>query len=582
MKRTYSVLSLLLLCITFSGNTQPSAAIADSAAFHVQPLPIRIEAYLQAAESSIDTLSTAIKYGNQALALALESKNRLEEARAKQKLADIYLEHDLYDKALVFSLEALSIHEELKNEEGVLAATSVLGWIYFDAGQTSKALEFHKKLLEAYRKRGSQENLVWVINALGLDHMQIKKYAESQQYFEESLSISRSLQLPERISASLNNIGMVQSAQGNYLAALQSLREAYKISVKLEDVLKQAENLNQMSNTFLQMKQLDSAEHYLSSARTMIDRSTANARKEKLLDNYEFSVKVYLQKKNYEKAFTFLKLYQDTKEEIISLEKNNSLTNALMVHQTRIKEQEIKLLESENKLKILQRDALAVTLLLIGIIGLILYNKQVTSQKKERIIHETRQALIQKELDRASLEKESLEKEILLSDAQKQLAQKNLEHSQLEKEALQTKLDFKNSEFTNAAIHLSQRNELIRSFVEEIKELNQRAPAEVASKLNKLIYHFTQVQGINKDAEAFHLNMETEYKDFIYNLTNRFPDLTENEKRLCSQIRLNLSIKDIASINNISVKSVEMARYRLRKKLAMEHDENLASFLNSL
>lgn len=582
MKHLYFVLVFLLLCIPPCSHAQTTSHIRDSLALRGLPVSQQIDAFITAAEISIDTLSVAIRYGNKALALSLDAKNRLQEAKARQKLADIYLEHDLYDKALVFSLEALSIHEELKNEEGILAATSVLGWIYFDAGQTEKAMEFHKKLLDAYRKRGSQEHLVWVINALGLDHMQIKKYAQAQQYFEESLSISRTLQLPERISASLNNIGMVQTAQGNYSAALRSLREAYKISIKIEDVLKQAENLNQMGNTFLQMQQLDSAAHYLSVARKMIARSTANARKEKLLDNYEFSMNVYLQKQLYEKAYTFLKLYQDTKEEIISLEKNNSLTNALMVHQTRIKEQEIKLLESENKLKILQRDALAITILLIGIIGLILYNKQITSRKKERIIHETQQALIQKELDRASLERVSLEKEILLSEAQKQLAQKNLEHAQLEKEALQTKLDFKNSEFTNAAIHLSQRNELIRTFVDEIKELNQRAPAEVASKLSKLVHHFTQVQGINKDAEAFHLNMETEYKDFIYTLTNRFPDLTENEKRLCSQIRLNLSIKDIASINNISVKSVEMARYRLRKKLALEHEENLASFLNSL
>lgn len=582
MKHLYFALVFLLLCITPCSHAQTTSLVRDSLELRSLPVSQQIDAFITAAEASIDTLHVAIRYGNKALTLSIDCKSRLQEAKSRQKLADIYLEHDLYDKALVLSLEALSIHEELKNEDGVLAATSVLGWIYFDAGQTDKALEFHKKLLEAYRKRGSQEHLVWVINALGLDHMQIKKYSQAQQYFEESLSISRTLQLPERISASLNNIGMVQTAQGNYTAALQSLREAYTISLKLEDILKQAENLNQMGNTFLQMHQLDSAAYYLASARKMIDRSTANARKEKLLDNYEFSVKVYLQKQNFERAFTFLKLYQDTKEEIISLDKNNSLTNALMVRQTRIKEQEIRLLESENKLKILQRDALAVTILLIGIIGLILYNKQITSQKKERIILETQQALIQKELDRASLEKKSLEKEILLSEAQKQLAQKDLEHSKLEKEALQTKLDFKNSEFTNAAIHLSQRNELIRSFVDEIKELNQKAPADFSTKLNKVVQHFTQVQGINKEAETFHLNMETEYKDFIYTLSNRFPDLTENEKRLCSQIRLNLSIKDIASINNISIKSVEMARYRLRKKLAMEHDENLASFLNSL
>lgn len=571
-----------LLCVIQPGLAQSVYSAGDSTTIQTLPVSQQITVYLDIAKKSIDTLQTASFYGNKALALALETNNKLNEALAKQALADIYLEHDLYDKALVLSLEALSIQEELKNEDGILAATSVLGWIYYDAGQTKKALEFHTKLLDAYNKRNDQENLVWVINALGLDHVQAKEFVQAQRYFEQSLQISRALRLPQRISASLNNIGMVQTAQGHYDDALHSLREAYSLSVTLDDLLKQAENLNQIGNTFLQMQSLDSAEYYLSLARKIIGQSSANARKEKLLDNYEFSKTVYLLKRNYEKAYTYQKMYQDLKEEIISFEKSNNLINALMMHQTKIKEQEIKLLESENKLKILQRDALAVTILLLGIIGLMLYNKQVTSRKKERIIHETRQALTEKELERASLQKESLEKEILLSEAQKQLAQKDLERSTLEKEALLTKLDFKNSEFTNAAIHLSQRNELIRSFVDEIMNINQQAPAEFSAKLNKIIHHFTQVQGINKDTEAFHLNMETEYKDFIYTLSNRFPDLTENEKRLCSQIRLNLSIKDIASINNISVKSVEMARYRLRKKLSLEHDEHLATFLNEL
>jgi len=277
-----------------------------------------------------------------------------------------------------------------------------------------------------------------------------------------------------------------------------------------------------------------------------------------------------------------MQLYIALKEDILSIEKQNNLGAAQFVYETKLKEQEIELLEAENKLKVFQRDALAAAFLLIGIIGAILYHKRISSQQKEIQIREAKQALTQKELEKASLEKSALEKEFLLAETQNKLALAELEKSKIEREALQNKLDFKNAEFTKAAIHLSQRNELVRTFLDELKAINHQTPTELSIKLNKVINHFSMVQGINSDAETFHMNMEVEYKEFLFRLTNRFPDLTENEKRLCSQIRLNLSIKDIASINNISVKSVEMARYRLRKKIGLDHEEGLANFLNNL
>jgi tetratricopeptide (TPR) repeat protein len=583
MKRLLSLCILALSLHSLAGHAQSlQHPWDDAASLASMTVEKRIEAYLAAADFYKDSLLLSTTYGNQALELALENKNLLLEARSKQTLAMIYLDQDLYDKALVFAYEALADYQKLHDEQGQLLANGVLGWVYYDAGQTEKALDFHQKLLAAYRKKGSKEDVVWTTNAIGLDYSQLKNYSLALKYFKESLTLSRTLNQPERISASLNNIGMMQTAQGLYREGLTSLKEGYRLSIQLGNVLKQGENLNQLGNTYYQMKKLDSAEYYLTKARAIITTSKANARKEKLIDNYEFSTKVYLAKNDYQNAFQFLAQYMKLKDEVISLEKSNNLTNALMVHQTQQKEQEIKLLESENKLKVLQRDALAGAILLITIIGVLLYNKQVTTQKKERLILEAQQALTQKELARASLEKEAFEKEYLLSEAQKQLAQNDLERANLEKEALQANLDFKNSEFTNAAIHLSQRNELIRSFLDELKQLNLRSPSESSSRITKIIDHFSQVQGTNKDAEAFHLNMEAEYKDFLFKLTNRFPDLTDNEKRLCGQIRLNLSIKDIASINNISVKSVEMARYRLRKKLNMEHEENLGGFLNNL
>lgn len=85
---------------------------------------------------------------------------------------------------------------------------------------------------------------------------------------------------------------------------------------------------------------------------------------------------------------------------------------------------------------------------------------------------------------------------------------------------------------------------------------------------------------------------DNEWKDFSYyfgqvhpsfyqNLQSRFPDLSLKEKRLCAFLRLGLSSKEIAAITFVETRSVESARNRLRKKLNLDVDENLTTFLSS-
>ena len=72
------------------------------------------------------------------------------------------------------------------------------------------------------------------------------------------------------------------------------------------------------------------------------------------------------------------------------------------------------------------------------------------------------------------------------------------------------------------------------------------------------------------------------YKDFLKKVKSTHPTLTNNDLRLCAYLRLNLSSKDIAPLLNISLSSVEIKRYRLRKKMQLTHDEGLTDHLLSL
>ncbi|MEM6700327.1 MAG: sigma factor-like helix-turn-helix DNA-binding protein, partial [Bacteroidota bacterium] len=68
-------------------------------------------------------------------------------------------------------------------------------------------------------------------------------------------------------------------------------------------------------------------------------------------------------------------------------------------------------------------------------------------------------------------------------------------------------------------------------------------------------------------------------KDFYKRLKKQFPNLTQNDQKLCALVKLDFSSKDIASLLGISVESVHTTRYRLRKKLKLSRDINLKEFI---
>jgi FixJ family two-component response regulator len=84
----------------------------------------------------------------------------------------------------------------------------------------------------------------------------------------------------------------------------------------------------------------------------------------------------------------------------------------------------------------------------------------------------------------------------------------------------------------------------------------------------------------NWDQFASHFNEIN--NDFLKKLKSRFPDLTNSDLKICAYLKLNLSSKEITQIMNISLRGVEMGRYRLRKKLQIPTEQTLNDFLNSI
>jgi DNA-binding CsgD family transcriptional regulator len=129
-----------------------------------------------------------------------------------------------------------------------------------------------------------------------------------------------------------------------------------------------------------------------------------------------------------------------------------------------------------------------------------------------------------------------------------------------------------------------QRAEIIEQVSDELKELRLQSPKkEVQQAIDTIIKQLGKDASEDEVWKEFELHYGQVYETFYKILEEKHPELTYRDKRLCALLKLNLSTKEISRITGQSVKSLENARTRLRKKLNLTNtNENLTDYLSSL
>jgi DNA-binding CsgD family transcriptional regulator/uncharacterized membrane-anchored protein YhcB (DUF1043 family) len=174
------------------------------------------------------------------------------------------------------------------------------------------------------------------------------------------------------------------------------------------------------------------------------------------------------------------------------------------------------------------------------------------------------------------------QKEKLIEENNRLLEIKELENEQelmrLKNDQLQQDFESKNRELAVSTMNLIKKNELLSMIKDDLKkttEGNDRNIKTVITTINK---------NINEDDtwDMFKEAFNNADKDFLKKVKKAHPLLTPNDLRLCAYLRLNLSSKEIAPLLNISVRSVEIKRYRLRKKMDLAHELGLVEYILSI
>lgn len=161
---------------------------------------------------------------------------------------------------------------------------------------------------------------------------------------------------------------------------------------------------------------------------------------------------------------------------------------------------------------------------------------------------------------------------------EKQERIRKIERANFIEAKLKDELEIKNKELSAAATKVIYKNEKLNELKEKLVVIMAFASDKVEKKLKTLLA-FIESEIEDDDWEDFELRFDQAHNNFIKNLKEEFPNLTPKDLKICAYLKMNMSSKEIAHLLNLSVRGVENARYRVRKRMGLESSVNITEWL---
>ncbi len=159
-----------------------------------------------------------------------------------------------------------------------------------------------------------------------------------------------------------------------------------------------------------------------------------------------------------------------------------------------------------------------------------------------------------------------------------QIHEQELIIAEQQRRLLQNELSSKSKELATMALGAYAREQAVENMRASLSDLRKKG--NTSSEAERVLRDISRTEGDNSVFwDIFERNFDLIHEHFFRNLRKQYPSLTASDLKFCAFLRMNLSTKEISKVTNISVRGVETARYRLRKKFALPADQSLVQFL---
>lgn len=258
----------------------------------------------------------------------------------------VYRKLNRFEDALRFSFEALEVFENLHDTTGLGDTYNTIGNIFYFTDNHQKASDFFQKSLHIAQQMNNEDAIARAYTNLGNVHWKIDQLQEAANYYKKALIIREKLGDKKSTCTVLHNIGTLYTKLKKYDVALLYYHKSLPMYYENGEKWGIANNLNNIADALLYLEKPEEAWKYISDAHKIINGIEAT---DLLQLNYELQSRYHEATKNFKQALYFHQLSSKLKDTIFNQEKSRQLTEISAKYETELKENQIKLLQTEKE-----------------------------------------------------------------------------------------------------------------------------------------------------------------------------------------------------------------------------------------
>lgn len=500
----------------------------------------------------------ALDFYKQAMDVSGKLQNILLKAQCLERSASVYLTIGDDHQALKLYYEALPLFEQTGNKEGIAKVYNIIGVYKSSQGEYDTAVSYFGKAMDLNEETGNQTGLIHNKGNLAFMYHRMGNTEKAKEVYISL--VPKLIKTHDSINLSLiyYHLSMFSEALSQSDSTVYYLNKALAVSEKLSDTSLLVTLYGKIGQIYLDHRQYDSASSLLTRSAAMskaIDDFVTRKQVLKLL------VSIDTIKGNFKRA---TERYMDiiiAGDSVYTQKLRNNLEASELAYENQKKSNliEIQRLElasaSRQKQFLLMIFVFSVLITLLLIILFILHRKSYRRKKE----------ILTDKLKIIELQLENLKQTEVID--------------KLRIECIEREIMIKDNEQISHALAMEQKNQLISMINKKFTEAMQDKGSISLAELNGLVSTIKTHLKDSGDIDLFNQKLNQLHGNFFNDLKQAHPDLTKTELKFCAYLRLNLTGKQIASIQNVTIESIRKTRHRLRKKLNLELEDSLDDYI---
>ncbi len=506
----------------------------------------KIEALLALSEYELDHNFGKAEYILQEASLLVEENKSIGPiytALTEVQLGVLKRRQGLYTEAIKHYLKALSYFEKEKDAANMADVYHNIGVLHRFQKDYKSSFQYLQKALDMHVKSGNKQGVGNALLMLGSNYSTIKKRDSSEYFYNKAKEMFVDINDQKSIEKVNNFLALLYIKIGKDSLALQLSKDNIARSKRNNEKLALVNSYLHISSMYQNQKKYRIAGKYVDSA---IRLSEKEGLRQKLVSAYGRKSRLWYRLENYRSAYLSHRKYKKYADSLFNIENTKKIQELELKYEFERERQEItQKAAAETKQKWLYFMLFILTLACAILIGILIKRNFKTQTK-------------------------IAEEKLALEKAQKQALNQQVKRNEEETKRL----------IADNSMRLEFKQELLDQLKTETA--NIQSLEEMKKTMNSLISKLQSQIKTESKFSSLQDKIQEVNKGFEKKLLERYPKLTKIDREICALMRLNLSIKEIATIRNSSIDAVKAARYRIRKKMNLSAGVELEHLIQSL